>query len=308
MRRLCSSKDTASLKALCSQLAQKPKALDVLLLFEKLPTILEPLCQLLEHWRYEEDQVEYQPVYDEFGAVLLLVLAFSYRYDLSGADIGLNADSYVSRILGQAHISREPGELTDQVNGYINSWIHGLFDSEAGGLGDDLMSSCLPQEFYLLVASLFQSVIVAYNSGYLSEESLKSGVECESSLDVRNDFSANSATRSRRHFSASLTRARGEISHRLPLAGPGTTQFHHQGLAAGAVPDLHLGGGQRNAIDSQDTRCQAARDFAARRSTAGSPQPGHRSTAGRAKGPPAAVQENRMRGAQRDGVVGEQFQ
>ncbi|KAK5993200.1 Mediator of RNA polymerase II transcription subunit 5 [Cladobotryum mycophilum] len=178
IRQLCNNKETMSLKLLCGQLAQKPQSLDVLLLFEKLPTVLEPLCQLLDSWRYEEDQGEYQPVYEEFGAILLLVLAFAYRYGLSPADIGLqSADSNVAKIIGRSHISQELDELTEVQNGHINGWIHGLFDSEAGGLGDDLMSSCPPQEFYFLIATIFQNIVVAYTHGYLTDDTLRCGIE-----------------------------------------------------------------------------------------------------------------------------------
>ncbi|TWU77555.1 mediator complex subunit [Metarhizium rileyi] len=177
MRQLCNNKETMSLKLLCSQLAQKPQTLDILLLFEKLPTILDPLCHLLDNWRYEEDQGEYQPIYEEFGSILLLVLAFSYRYNLTAADLGITSpDSCIARILSRAHISRDRDELTEQEKGHMSGWIHGLF-TESGGLGDDLMSSCPPQDFYLLVATLFQNIVVAYTYGNLNDETLKGGIE-----------------------------------------------------------------------------------------------------------------------------------
>ncbi|CAG1990921.1 unnamed protein product [Fusarium graminearum] len=178
LRQSCHNKETMSLKLLCSQLAAKPQSLDVILLFEKLPNILEPLCQLLDNWRYEEDQGEYQPVYEEFGAVLLLVFAFTYRYNLNAVDIGITTpDSWVAKIIGRGHVGRQGDELTQRENDHINGWVHGLFDTEAGGLGDELMSSCPPQEFYLVVAPLFQSIVVAYTYGYLNDESLKGGIE-----------------------------------------------------------------------------------------------------------------------------------
>ncbi|UKZ83590.1 hypothetical protein TrVFT333_011399 [Trichoderma virens FT-333] len=178
LRQLCNSKETMSLKILCSQLVQKPQSLDVLLLFEKLPTVLEPICQLLDGWRYDEDQGEYQPVYEEFGAILLLVLAFAYRYGLSPADIGiLSADSNVAKIIGRAHISLNLDQLTEQEHGHLGGWMHGLFDSDAGGLGDDLMSSCPPAEFYLLIATLFENIVIAYSQGSLTDDALRSGIE-----------------------------------------------------------------------------------------------------------------------------------
>ncbi|KAI8174113.1 Mediator of RNA polymerase II transcription subunit 5 [Colletotrichum sp. SAR 10_65] len=175
---LCRNKETMSLKLLCSQLAQKPLSLDVMLLFEKPATILHPLCDLLDNWKYDEDQGEYQPVYEEFGSILLLVMAFAYRYNLSISDLGIvSPDSFVSKLLGQGHQSRVFDELSEQQKGHLDGWIHGLFDSEAGGLGDELMSSCPPQDFYLLVSTLFQNIVLAFSTGHLSEESLRGGVE-----------------------------------------------------------------------------------------------------------------------------------
>lgn len=180
LRKLCNDKETMSLKLLCTELVQKPQSLDVLLLFETLPNTLGPLCQLLDNWRYEDDQAEYQPVYEEFGAILLLVMAFTNRYDLSPSDIGLYSPrSSVRRIITQAHVSRGKSQLTEQEDKHLNGWILGLFDSEGSGLGDELMSSCPPQDFYMLIAPLFYNIVAGYSHGYLSDESLKSGVECE---------------------------------------------------------------------------------------------------------------------------------
>ncbi|KAK8041323.1 Mediator of RNA polymerase II transcription subunit 5 [Apiospora phragmitis] len=153
--RLCHSKETMSLKQLCGQLAKKPLALDVILLFEKPIMFLHPLCELLDNWRYDDDQGEYQPVYEEFGSILLLVLAFSSRYNLS----------------------QTARDLSEQQQEHLRGWIQGLFDNESGGLGDELMSSCPPQDFYLLVSTLFYQTVLALSTDRLSEESLKSGVE-----------------------------------------------------------------------------------------------------------------------------------
>ncbi|KAF4120193.1 hypothetical protein GMORB2_3320 [Geosmithia morbida] len=178
IRRLCNEKDTASLKTLCTDMVQKLQCLDILLLFETLPSILGPLCQLLEGWHYEDDQAEYQPVYEEFGAILLLVLAFTNRYTLKPSDLGLySPDSKLRKIITHSHTYRGKEQLSEAEDKCLNGWILGLFDTEAGGLGDELMSSCPPQEFYLLIAPLFYNIVVGYSHGYINDESLKSGVE-----------------------------------------------------------------------------------------------------------------------------------
>lgn len=175
----CRNKDTMSLKTLCGQLSRKPLSLDVILLFEKPSTILYPLCELLDNWKYEEDQGEYQPVYEEFGSVLLLLLALAYRYNLGPSDVGVKSpDSFVAKLLNLGHQSRPSDHLSEQEKGHLDGWIRGLFDQEAGGLTDDLISSCPPQDFYLLVPTLFQNIVLAVGTGHLSEDSLKGGVEC----------------------------------------------------------------------------------------------------------------------------------
>ncbi|KAI1822898.1 mediator of RNA polymerase II transcription subunit 5 [Xylaria intraflava] len=176
--RLCANKETMSLKLLCGQLAKKPLSLDVMLLFGQPAAILHPLCEVLDNWHYDEDQGEYQPVYEEFGAILLLVLAFVYRYNLSAVDLGIrSSDSFVAKLLNQGQLSRTLDELTDSEKIHLDGWIQGLFDTETGGLGDELMSSCPPQEFYLLVPTLFHNVMVALDMNCLADENLKTGVE-----------------------------------------------------------------------------------------------------------------------------------
>lgn len=178
--RLCASKETISLKHICSQLAKKPLSLDVILLFEKPVNILHPLCDLLDNWRYDEEQGEYQPVYEEFGSILLLVLAFVHRYNLSIADLGIRApDSFTAKLLSGGHLSRQFEGLSEQEKNQLGGWIQGLFDPESGGLGDELMSSCTPQDLHLLISTLFYQTVLAFSTNRLTEDSLKSGVECE---------------------------------------------------------------------------------------------------------------------------------
>ncbi|OTB06195.1 hypothetical protein M426DRAFT_319265 [Hypoxylon sp. CI-4A] len=175
--RLCHNKETMTLKLLCGQLAKKPLSLDVMLLFEKPFTMLNPLCELLENWRYEEDQGEYQPVYEEFGSVLLLVLAFIYRYNLSPTDIGIRYDSFVADVLNIHQNFKTNEELTTQEDTHLGGWIRGLFDTESGGLADELLRSCPPRDFYKLVPTLFNQIIMGFSSGKIDDESLKTGVE-----------------------------------------------------------------------------------------------------------------------------------
>ncbi|KAK4238900.1 hypothetical protein C8A03DRAFT_14704 [Achaetomium macrosporum] len=174
---LCRNKETMTLNKLCSQLAAKPLSLDVLLLFDKPQKILHPLCELLDNWAgYEEDQGEYQLVYEEFGSILLLLLAFVYRYSLSPLDLGIRSpDSFVGKLLSGGNVCRPLEELSEQQKSHLNGWIHGLF--EAGVIGDELMASCPPQDFYLLMPTLFHQIVLALSAGRLTEDMLKGGLE-----------------------------------------------------------------------------------------------------------------------------------
>jgi mediator of RNA polymerase II transcription subunit 5 len=170
-----------TLKQICTQLAGKPLSLDVLLLFNNQQKILHPICELLDGWGgYDDDQGEYQPVYEEFGAILLLLLAFVYRYGLTPADLGIRSvDSFVGRLWSKGHLSRSLDDLTEQEKAHLNGWIHGLFDTETGGLGDELLSTCPPQEFNLLTSTLFHQIVLALSTGLFTEDQLKSGLECK---------------------------------------------------------------------------------------------------------------------------------
>ena len=149
-----------------------------MLLFDSPITILQPVCDLLDNWHYDEDQVEYQPVYEEFGSVLLLLLSFVHRYSLTTVDLGIrSSSSFVTKVLDQGHLSRAMEALTEQEQNNLDGWIRGLFDNESGGLGDELMSSCPPQDFHLLVPTLFHHIVLACSTNNLPEESLKGGLE-----------------------------------------------------------------------------------------------------------------------------------
>ncbi|KAI9815113.1 MAG: mediator complex subunit [Pycnora praestabilis] len=176
IRNLCTSKETMSLKTICTLLSRKPLSLDVILLFKTPLDILSPICQTLNTWRFEDDQGEYQPVYDEFGGILLLLLVFVHRYDLTIYDLGLmNDDSFVTELLRRGNVSKRMDVLTSQEDKNLGGWIRGLFEAE--GISDELMSSCQPQDFYLLVPTLFSQTLAACNGNILDLETMKGGLE-----------------------------------------------------------------------------------------------------------------------------------
>jgi mediator of RNA polymerase II transcription subunit 5 len=127
---------------------------------------------------------EYQPVYDEFGAVLVLVMAVIYRYDLTYHDIGIGPDSFVARLITHGHQSIPPEDLTEEQGKHLGRWLKGLYDSGNEGLSNDVFASCSPRDFYIIVPTLFQQTVVALSAGILTFESVKGGIECMFSLQA----------------------------------------------------------------------------------------------------------------------------
>ncbi|KAJ4294602.1 mediator complex subunit [Kalmusia sp. IMI 367209] len=173
---LCETQMTMYLKTLCNALSKKPQTLDVVLHFTSPASVLRPLCQFLDEWRYEIDQ-EYQPVYDEFSAILILVLAFVHRYELTYNDLGIGHESFVAQLLERGHCNIAPDELTEEQGKHLGGWLRGLFDADKEGLSNDVFASCRPQEFYLIVPTLFSQTVMACSADVLSLDSVKGGLE-----------------------------------------------------------------------------------------------------------------------------------
>lgn len=122
---------------------------------------------------------EYQPVYDEFGAILVLIMAFVYRYDLSHTDIGIGQESFIARLIKHGSHSIAPDDLTEDQGKHLASWLKGLYDSGNEGLSNDVFASCRPQDFYLIVPTFFSQTVMACSAGVLSHETVKGGLECK---------------------------------------------------------------------------------------------------------------------------------
>ncbi|KAI9923978.1 mediator complex subunit [Aspergillus wentii] len=173
---LCNQKETMTLKNICNSLSRRPQALDVILLFRGTRQVLQPLCTLLDSWHWDADEGENQPVYDEFGSILLLVLAFKYRYDLRPYDLGISSnDSFILRLLERGSCTRKLEDLDEKQNKNLGTWIAALFIAE--GISEETMSACSPHEFYLLVTTLFNQSLGACEAGKLEFDTLKGGFE-----------------------------------------------------------------------------------------------------------------------------------
>ena len=100
-----------------------------------------------------------------------------HRYDLQQHDLGVSGPgSFVLKYLHDGSSSRSLDDLTSEENQQLGAWIRGLFETEA--ITNELISTCKPQEFYMLVATLFKQSLAACQAGVLTLDVLKSGFEC----------------------------------------------------------------------------------------------------------------------------------
>lgn len=106
-------------------------------------------------------------------------MAFIYRYDLTYHDIGIGHDAFIAKLLQHGHESIRLNEMTEEQSRHLGSWLKGLYDSDKEGLSNDVFASCRPQEFYLIVPTLFKQTVIACSTGVLSFETVKGGLECE---------------------------------------------------------------------------------------------------------------------------------
>lgn len=156
--------------------------------------MLGPLCSLLDNWTWEELHGEFlykpgypwlthmagesQPVYEEFGAILLLVLTVTYRYELGPSEIGIRSSmSFVRQLLEAEAAEQMLEDLDDLKRKHLGDWIAAIFVADS--LSDELTSSCSPHEFYKLLPTLLCQSIEACEGGKMSIESLKSGFDCK---------------------------------------------------------------------------------------------------------------------------------
>ncbi|KAK6358916.1 mediator complex subunit, variant 2 [Orbilia brochopaga] len=177
LRMMCEQRDTMGLYTLCRNLISKPKTIDLLLLYAQPVAILEPLCVVLENWRYEDDQGEYEPVYREFGNILLLVMTVFYRHNLNFSHLGaIPPTSFVPMFIKQCHkdISVDDLARMGDRHAQLGGWIKALYEGE--GVTDEVMQSSRPQEYYSLVPTLIAQTVEACDRGILDTETLKGGL------------------------------------------------------------------------------------------------------------------------------------
>lgn len=167
------NKETHHLKDITNVLLRKPAAINALALFLRPSYWTGPLCTLLDEWSWDGIHGESQPLYDEFGSILLFVLATKRRLGYNNAELGIKG--FVARYLDQEGIERTVAEISTESQKHLGDWINAFYIAE--GLSDDLTTNCSPHEFYMLVPTLLRQSVIAQQTGKLTPDALKGGLE-----------------------------------------------------------------------------------------------------------------------------------
>lgn len=148
---------------------------------------------------------ESQPVYEEFGSILLLVLTIVQRYELTPSEIGsTSTTSFVRQLLESEAVDESIEELDESKTKHLGDWIAALFVADS--LSDELTSTCSPHEFYKLVPTLLSQSLEACASGKMSVETLKTGFDCQSTTKSLPYFAFAKSHRPSGALSSSLAR------------------------------------------------------------------------------------------------------
>ncbi|KIV78507.1 hypothetical protein PV11_10217 [Exophiala sideris] len=176
MHNYCQNKETQYLKDLANAIIRRPAAINCISLFIRPSYWVGPMCTLLDEWRWDEIHGEAQPVYDEFGAVFLLVLVTKARLQLPQSDLGIRKkDGFLSEYMNNGDSEKELGSLSEVRMAHLGNWINALYLAE--GLSDELFTNCSPHDFYILIPTLLRQSITAYQQDKLTQDSLKAGLD-----------------------------------------------------------------------------------------------------------------------------------
>lgn len=170
------------LRRTCQALALRTNSLDTLLLHIQPIQLLAPLARYLDMWKEDEDEINLQDVFTDFGSILLLVILVYRRYDLAPEDMGIdqNQDSFCARTVRQLQrTSSWPAtsleDLSTDQRELLGGWITGLFDTD--GISDELMRSCSAKDLIHLAPLIFQQAITACAKGVIDFDALRGGLE-----------------------------------------------------------------------------------------------------------------------------------
>ncbi len=117
-------------------------------------------------------------MYDDFGAIFLLILVTRARLGLSDSQLGIRKkDGFLSEYLRHENYEQSLDDLSEEKKTHLGNWINALYLAE--GLSDELFTNCSPHDFYLLIPTLLRQSVAAYQQGKLTQDLLNAGLDCK---------------------------------------------------------------------------------------------------------------------------------
>lgn len=168
----CREKRFSTVTAICSKLVQVPTRVDLLQLY--CDDFLIPFAEALDTWKVEEDE-DLQQAFEEFGVLVLFLTTYVTRSKLDPSTLSLDSNSFSKRYLCLRDRSTSLHEMTVENQKLLGEWIKALFDS--AGISDMLLGSSSPQDFYLLVPSIFLQAMYACYAKILPISTVVEGIE-----------------------------------------------------------------------------------------------------------------------------------
>ncbi|KAJ8099325.1 mediator complex, subunit Med5 [Lipomyces tetrasporus] len=170
-------RETYKLRLLSQEIAVSTEVMNIMLLYRDPYEILRPLITCLDVWSYEdESMIDFQDNYTDFGLILLLICSFYYHFHLDLGEIAsLNGNSFCMKYLTSSGVAHPIESLGQESSDLLGGWIMGLFDTN--GISDDMMRSCSPMDYSLLVPTVVQQSVAACNKNFMDIDTLKGGLE-----------------------------------------------------------------------------------------------------------------------------------
>lgn len=172
------SGNTHNISRFCQALALSVPTMDVLLLHVSPKQLFGPLAKLVDDWQHDEDEINFQEIYTDFGCILLTLVLAHERFGLLPSvhlDCHQREGSFFQSLIGQKGINEGLDELSSQRRELLGGWISALFD--AGGISDDLMRVSSVKDLYTLVPAIFRQAVVALSTKIIDFEVLRGGLE-----------------------------------------------------------------------------------------------------------------------------------
>ncbi|KAK9456466.1 mediator complex subunit Med5-domain-containing protein [Dipodascopsis uninucleata] len=167
--------ETFKLRMLCQEICLNTFLMEIMLIYADVADFISPLTSCLDSWNYDDEE-NFQDNYTDFGTILLFVTSFYYHFNLQLPELCTKSeDSFCLKYFTTSGNAFPVESLQQENSDLLGGWIMALYDTN--GISDELMRTCTPMDYLLLVPTIFQQSVAASNRNILDIDTLKGGLE-----------------------------------------------------------------------------------------------------------------------------------